>query len=114
MNDKKLLPSFPRLPTKPLLKDFHKYCKDIVKIRGFDKEPIAELFMLFMEECGELAKAARDTQVIKSGTHSKQRNLAHEAADVFIYLLEICNYFDINLEQAFREKEIINSKRTYK
>ncbi len=69
--------------------------------------------MLFLEECGELAKAARQTQPIKSGAHSARHEVAHEAADVFIYLLEICNYFGIDLEQAFREKEKINTQRTY-
>jgi len=88
--------------------------KKIVKARGFDKETISELFMLFMEECGELAKAARATQPIKSGAHSKRHELAHEAADVFIYLIEICNYFGVNLEDAFREKEKINAKRIWK
>lgn len=114
MSSKKTSAALPRLPAKPVLQDYHEYCKKIVKIRGFDKETISELFMLFMEECGELAKAARATQPIKSGAHSKRHELAHEAADVFIYLLEICNYFGVNLEEAFREKEKINAKRTWK
>jgi NTP pyrophosphatase (non-canonical NTP hydrolase) len=32
---------------------------------------------------------------------------------VFMYLLDICNHFDIDLEKAFREKEEINKKRTW-
>lgn len=35
-------------------------------------------------------------------------------ADVFIYLLDICNHFDVNLEKAFRDKEEINKKRVWK
>ena len=82
--------------------------------RGFDKETTPEIFMLFLEECGEMAKAARKTQNIKTDRKSKLFDLAEEVADVFIYLLNICNQFDIDLEQAFRKKEEINKKRAWK
>jgi len=98
----------------PSLRDFQSYVGVMVKQRGFDKEKISEIFMLFLEECGELAKAARKTQSIKSDPESKEFHLAHEAADVFIYLLDICNYFDIDLEKAFRDKEEINKRRFWK
>jgi len=32
---------------------------------------------------------------------------------VFIYLLDICNHFNIDLEKAFRDKEEINKKRIW-
>lgn len=85
----------------------------MVKERGFDKETIQEVFMLFMEECGEMAKAVRKLQNMKIDKNSKQMDLEHEIADVFIYLLDICNHFDIDLEKAFRNKEEINKKRTW-
>lgn len=69
--------------------------------------------MLFLEECGELAKAARKTQKIKTAKTSEQLSLGYEAADVFIYLLDICNHFGIDLEKAFRDKEEINKKRIW-
>ena len=83
----------------------------MVKERGFDKESISEIFMLFLEECGEMAKAARKTQNIKSDKNSEQFHLNHEIADVFIYLLDICNHYNIDLEKSFRDKEEINKKR---
>jgi len=101
------------LPEHPTLQDFQAYVAHMVKERGFDSETISEIFMLLQEEIGELAKAARKTQNIKTDQTSEQFHLAHEAADVFIYLLDICNHFNIDLEKAFREKEEINKKRVW-
>jgi NTP pyrophosphatase (non-canonical NTP hydrolase) len=102
------------LKERPSLIDFQQYVAEIVKQRGFEKEGITEKFMLFTEECGELAKAIRKKTKIKSDTKSKEENISHEVADVFMYLLEICNYFEIDLEDAFRQKEAINNTRTWK
>src|SRR3989344_4487945 len=99
------------LKENPILRDFQNYVAELVKERGFDKETLPQIFMLFLEECGEMAKAARKTQDIKSDRNSKDHRLPHEIADVFIYLLDICNHYEIDLEQAFREKEEINKKR---
>lgn len=101
------------LKQDPTLNDFQEYVAQLVKERGFDEETVPEMFMLFLEECGEMAKAARKTQKIKSDKDSEQFHLDHEVADVFIYLLDICNHFEIDLEQAFRDKEEINKKRVW-
>jgi len=101
------------LKETPTLKEYQEYIAQMIKERGFDTETVPELFMLLMEECGELAKAARKTQNIKTEENSVDRVISHEAADVFMYLLDICNYFNIDLEKAFREKEEINKKRTW-
>ncbi len=85
----------------------------MVHERGFDKETVPEMFMLFLEECGELAKAARKDHGLHTDKNSHVHHLGHEAADVFMYLLDICNHFDIDLETAFREKEELNKKRSW-
>jgi len=101
------------LKEQPTLKDFQAYVCKMVKIRGFEKETIAELFMMLSEEIGEMAKAARKHAKIKIDKSSREPELAFEIADVFIYLLDICNHFDIDLEKAFRDKEEINKTRTW-
>lgn len=101
------------LKENPTLTDYQEYVRKMVVERGFDKETTPELFMLLIEECGEMAKAARKSIGIRSDEQSKKYNLGHEAADVFIYLLDICNYYGVNLEKAFREKEEINKKRSW-
>jgi len=108
MNKTKLI-----LKQNPTLPDFQDYVAQLVKERGFDKETVPEMFMLFLEECGEMAKAARKTQKIKTDKNSEKFHLAHEASDVLTYLLDICNHFKIDLEKAFREKEEINKKRLW-
>lgn len=101
------------LKPAPTLKDFQKYVARLVKERGFEKETIAQIFMLFLEECGEMAKAARKSAGMKTDKKSKEYRLDHEIADVFMYLLDICNHFGVDLEQAFRDKEEINKKRSW-
>ena len=101
------------LKDNPTLRDFQNYVADLVKERGFDKETVSEMFMLFLEECGEMAKAARKTQKMKTDKNSEQFHFDHEVADVFIYLLDICNHLDVDLEKAFRDKEEINKKRIW-
>jgi NTP pyrophosphatase (non-canonical NTP hydrolase) len=63
--------------------------------RGFDKETTPQMFMMLMEECGELAKAARKQANIKTDATSEVFKLGHEAADILMYLLDICNHFQI-------------------
>jgi NTP pyrophosphatase (non-canonical NTP hydrolase) len=108
MSESKLI-----LKENPTLKDFQAYVADMIKERGFDQETAAELFMLFLEECGEMAKAARKLQKIHADKNSQDFHLDEEIADVFIYLLDICNYFKVDLEKAFRDKEDINKKRIW-
>jgi NTP pyrophosphatase (non-canonical NTP hydrolase) len=102
------------LDSKPALPEYQQYVADMLKERGFDKDTASQKFMLLMEECGELVKAARKFETIKSDPHSEQFDVAHEAADVFIMLLAICNHFGVDRETAFRAKEEINKKRTWK
>ena len=101
------------LKPNPTLRDFQDYVDAMVKERGFDKETVPEMFMLFLEECGEFAKAARKTQKIHSDKNSQEFQIDHEAADVFIYFLDICNHLGIDLEKAFRDKEELNKKRKW-
>lgn len=101
------------LKKNPTLQDFQTYIEQMVKARGFENETVPETLMLFLEECGEMAKAARKTQNVKSDQKSKEYHIDQEIADVFIYLLVLCNKFDVDLEEAFRIKEDINKKRSW-
>ena len=101
------------LPPKPTLRNYQQYVAKMIKLRGFDRETVPEMFMLLSEECGELAKAVRKQSSIHIDKNSKEYDIGHEAADIFIYLIDICNHFSIDLEKAFREKEKINKKRTW-
>ena len=98
----------------PTLPDYQQYTRDMIVERGFTDTTIPELFMYLSEETGELAKAARQSTHMHCDDNSEKMEVAHEIADVFGYILDIANHLDIDLEQAFRDKEVINNGRAWK
>jgi NTP pyrophosphatase (non-canonical NTP hydrolase) len=99
------------------LKEVQSYVEKTLKKRGFDDETVAQKFMLLLEEMGEFAHAARkhaDIKVDEAKWVDNEQNLQDEAADVLIYLLDICNKLDIDLMQAFIAKEKKNQTRNWK
>jgi NTP pyrophosphatase (non-canonical NTP hydrolase) len=102
------------LPEHPTLMDLQNYLDEVCKERGWVKDTYSEKFLLFSEEVGELAKAIRKTAgLYKEKANPKNFELEEEFADVLSYLLDLANYFQIDLEKALREKEQINDGRTW-
>jgi NTP pyrophosphatase (non-canonical NTP hydrolase) len=101
------------LKDNPTLKDLQEYVAAMVKERGFTDD-VPKRFMLLLEESGEFAKAARKHVGMGFADDTQRKDLQSEAADVFIVLLGICNLLDIDLEQAFRDKEEKNKHRVWK
>lgn len=83
--------------------------------RGFGDETPADVMLLMVEEVGELAKALRKHASLKIDQNKKEsyNKLEHELADVFIYLLDLANTCQVDLFEAFREKEYENNKRVW-
>ena len=103
------------LKANPTLKDFQTYVLQMKQERGFNTTDKFYECCLLAEECGEVISAVRKNSKNGSiGSGSVAGNVAEELADVFIYLCSIANMHDIDLEQAFREKEEKNKKRTWK
>lgn len=102
-----------QLPETPRLSDFQAYIADVVVQRGFQDETVPEIMMLFLEECGELAKAFRKESGIHYDKASSQHGVAEELADVFMYLLDLANHAGVDLETAFRDKDAKNQKRVW-
>jgi NTP pyrophosphatase (non-canonical NTP hydrolase) len=102
------------LPSHPTLPALQHYMDDVCQERGWTKDNYAEKFLLFTEEIGELAKAIRKTQgLYQEKARQKHLELEEEFADVLSYLLDLANYFQVDLETAFREKERVNASRTW-
>lgn len=102
------------LPEYPTLPQLQQYLDEVCKERGWTKDSYAEKFLLFTEEVGELAKAIRKTQgLYQEKARQKRLDLEEEFADVLSYLLDLANYFQVDLEKAFREKEEVNAARTW-
>lgn len=103
------------LPEKPTMQDFQQYVRTMCRERGFDDNTHEEKLLLFVEEVGEMAKAMRKrSRLLLDPTKDNRDDLEGELADVLIYLLDIANGYGIDLEKAFREKEAINDKRSWK
>lgn len=101
------------LKERPTLADFQEYVIQLEKERGFSSQTIIQKCLMLGEELGELFKAVRKSENIKVDRNSAIGSVDEELADIFIYLCAIANRFDIDLEQAFREKEAINKGRTW-
>ena len=102
------------LKINPTLRDFQEYVKKLEAVRGFSGQNAIEKCLLLGEEMGELFKAVRKSMHIKMDVNSKVGSVNEEIADMLIYLCSIANRFNIDIEQAFREKEEINKKREWK
>jgi len=101
------------LKNNPSLKDYQNYVKQLELERGFDDQTAIEKCLLLGEEMGELFKAIRKASKLKMDVKSNIGSIEEEIADIMIYLCAIANRYDIDIENAFREKEEINKKREW-
>ena len=104
----------PDFKKNPNLGDFQKYVFDLEKERGFDNQTILQTCLQLGEEIGELFKSIRKKEDMKIDKNSKVSSIDEEIVDVFIFLCSIANKYNIDLEQAFRDKEERNKKRIWK
>ena len=97
------------------LKELQDYVHDMTELRGFERETIEHAMLLLVEEVGELAKATRNLLGIRSSRkRDLRKNVREELADCLIYLLDIANLANVDLENAVREKERRNSRRKWR
>lgn len=96
------------------LADWQAYVQQKITERGFADETTQQKFMLLVEEVGELAKALRPLEGIKTSDDSAKLEVKHEAADVFWLLCTICNGLGVDLDEALRSKEVKNASRVWK
>ncbi len=103
------------IPRRADLATLQAYMRKVVHLRGFDDESMRDVMLLLVEEVGELAKAIRREIGLKVGVTKPEdrKKVAHELADCLIYLLDIANLAEIDLDDAFRAKEEINTKKTW-
>ena len=96
------------------LKELQAYQAEVCRQRGWDKASDLEVFLLFTEEVGELAKAIRQRRSLfdQEGI-SKPDNVSEELADVFSYLLDLSERLGVDLESAYRAKEDVNRAREW-
>lgn len=101
------------LNVNPTLTDIQKYVAELERERGFAHQEVIQKCLMLGEEVGELFKAIRKQEKMSIDSNSKSFSVQEEMADIIIMLCSIANRFDVNLEQAFRDKEEINKKRKW-
>lgn len=108
------------LKPNPTIQDFQAYIKEMKAERGFNQTDTIFECVCLTEELGELAAAVKRTS---KETKSKLDiskpiptidDVKEEIADVLIYLLSIANIYNIDVEEAFRQKEEKNKQRVWK
>lgn len=107
---------FEKINESTSLTGIQEYIKKVIDLRGFGAQPAQASMLLLLEETGELAKAVRKSSAGMSVDETmlhKYDTVESEVADIFIVLLSICNTLNINLFDAFMEKEKINSERNW-
>ena len=105
-----------KLTDKSSINEIQSYIKEVMQIRGFNKEKPSDKILLLVEEVGELAKAIRKNENNLGIDKTKEYNyssIESEIADVFIVLLSICDILNVDLLKAFLNKEEENIKRIW-
>ncbi len=103
----------PDLKPAATLADYQAYVIELERERGFDGQGPIDKCLLLGEEVGELFKAVRKAEGLAVAKDSTFGPLAEEMADVLIVLCSIANRYDVDLEQAFRDKEARNKTRRW-
>lgn len=114
--DNKQLDLFNELNENKTLREVQEYIKNVIEIRGFNKQPPEQTMLLLTEEVGELAKAIRKDKTKMCIDNNKINNydtIESEVADVFIVLSTICNELNIDLYSAVKNKEKENINRKW-
>lgn len=104
----------PNLGTNPTLQDFQKYAQELENERGFADQDVLQKCLMLGEEVGELFKVVRKHTHIKIDPNSSVGEAGEELTDILIFLLAIANRLNVDLEQAFRDKEEKNKTREWK
>jgi NTP pyrophosphatase (non-canonical NTP hydrolase) len=103
-------------PLKPgaSLADVQAYVTEMERERGFSDSTVMQVCLLLGEEVGELFKSVRKSHAgMRLASPGYDARPAEELADILIMVSAIANRLDVDLEQAFRDKEKRNEDRVW-
>lgn len=99
-----------KFPEKPTLAEWQTIIKEMIAEKKWTTDP-NEIFVLLVEEMGELAKELRKKW--KFGAEKVSDDAGAEIADIFMYLMDMANHFNVDVETAVRRKIAKNEGRTW-
>lgn len=102
------------LATGASLRDIQDYVAKLETERGFDKQPVAFQCLKLGEEVGELFRAVRKLEGQPENPDGRIADVGEEAVDSLILLMSVINRCGVDLEDAFREKEVRNESRVWR
>lgn len=84
------------------LNEYKKQTMEICRRKGWDTQPVENIWMFLTEEVGELASSIRrHTNQFQDG---KVTNIEGEIMDVMSYLFQIAHIFNVDLDIAFQKQ----------
>jgi NTP pyrophosphatase (non-canonical NTP hydrolase) len=98
------------------LNTYKRQTTDLCIRKGWDKSSIFLVWLLFMEEIGELASAIRHHTKNFRKSNIKKGNgidVVMEMGDVFNYLFQIAGILDIDLEDMWKKQMQKANRKTY-
>lgn len=96
-------PTFPTTSSHPTptLEAYKHETMRICRLKGWGDVSTELLFMMLVEELGELASAIR--RMTNNFSDRKRSNVTSEWFDVLSYLFQLADRFGVNLDDAFEE-----------
>lgn len=108
------------LPPSASMREYQSYIHALEEQHGWLDVDLVHNCFLMGEEVGELFKAVRNLEEERSAGDAKKEAspehlgaIGEEIVDVFNYLLAIANRLEIDVEHAFRTKNLRNQTRTW-
>lgn len=100
------------------MRDYQTYIHQLEAMHGWLDVDLVHSCFLMGEEVGELFKAVRKhlryfEERDPSAEEASRQEIGDELVDVLNYLLAVANRLNIDVEEAFRRKNLINQGRTW-
>lgn len=89
---------------------------EMCRLKGWDKVPVNNVWLLLTEEIGELASAIRQyTKLYKKTGLRKERgtDVQMEMGDVFSYLFQLAAILDVDLDDMWYKHQTKFLDKTY-
>jgi NTP pyrophosphatase (non-canonical NTP hydrolase) len=85
----------------------------ICKTKGWDRSSVANVWLLFTEEIGELAAAIRHRNRMFRKNPKSADTVENEMGDVFSYLFQLSHMLNIDLDKMWQQHKLKMSAKVY-